>query len=208
MKKPIYLSREIALDEVTKVEFPTRNANIISQGLHFVPPCKEDEPIHQSIISHTHDTDSERYYLLKKNKNDNGIIDFEWEPLEPVSASTPDSNTHSVQSSNDIQIIFGVKRPDNFNKTNWPKDRLPYVSYNDTYDLIRLQFGYDVIYTHSDFKEILYEEDAKIYIAPPSRDKKNENKEGNYDYTVAQDNQGKDIQINITSFRNVFDEGR
>lgn len=191
MKKPFYLNTDIAEDAVTKVEFPTKEGdNINSQGLHFVPPSAKDEPPHEAIGSHTHKSDSERYYVLKIIKDDKGKIEnYEWEALDPVSASTPDCNTHSVKSSNDIQIIFGVKRPENFNKDYWPADILPTVDYNEEYDLFRFKLDDNVIYTHSDFRQIFIEENSKIYIVPDSRHSSEEEKKepGINDYNPAID---------------------
>lgn len=205
MKKPFYLPTDIANDNVTKVEFPTKEGdNINSQGLHFVPPS--DKPPHEAIGSHTHNKDSERYYKLQITKDAEGkIINFEWIPLTPVSASTPDCNTHSVQSSNDIQIIFGVKRSSDYNKNNWPVDDLPKVNYNEDFDLFRFKLGDNAIYTHSDFHKILSTEDAKIYIAPESRSSVKEEKNSDNNYQPAKDDTGMDICINMKSFSNVYD---
>ena len=187
MKEPFYLPSDIAEDEVTKVEFPTNAGdNINSQGLHFVPPS--EKPNHEAIGSHSHDNDSERYYILKINKDEKGEIkDFEWIPLDAVSASTPDCNTHSVMSANEIQIIFGVKRSQYFNNKNWPEDILPTVDYNTDYDLFRFKLGENAVYTHSDFKQIFIEKDSKIYIAPNSRysDKEEMEQPGINNYVVS-----------------------
>lgn len=155
----------ITKGNVTKYEFQIpvyKMLEITSLGLHFIPGDNKS-----CIVSHQHTEDSERYFKLVIHKDIYGNIiqKMKWLPLTPVSASTPDCSTHSIEPSDEIQIIYGIKRLANFNKTNWPKDELPKVSYNSEFDLFRFKLGDEAIYTHSDFKDILLS-NGEIYHAP------------------------------------------
>lgn len=192
MATPFILSQKISTgNRVTKYEFKS-SEGIISQGLHFIPGDKIS-----SILNHSHTKDSEKYYRLKikKTKNDQ-ITSMKWEPLPAVSASTPDQNSHSVESSDEMQIIFGVERSKECTEENWPQDILPKVSYSHKDGgYFRFILGDETIYIDSNFKRITSKENAAQYIYSDS-----DNSEENVNYERI----NTESPINILEFNNSF----
>ena len=119
---------------------------------------------------------------------------MEWEPLPAVSASTPDQNSHSVESSDEMQIIFGVKRSKEYNNTYWPEDILPEVSYDNDYHLFKFTLGDETIYIDDIFENILSENDIALYSRISGAD--NSESDVNYIRTA--------YKVNLEKFRNFF----
>ena len=193
MSVPYILSQQISTgNSVTKYPFKP-SKDIIEQGLHFIPGDKIS-----SILKHTHTENSEKYYILKIKKTKNGqITSMKWEPLPAVSASTPDQNSHSVESSDEMQIVFGVKRSKECNEENWPQDILPKVSYSHEYGgLFRFSLGDETIYIDSIFENIMSKEDAALYSYS-----KLDNSKANVNYLKTK------YKVNIPEFNKFFNKG-
>ena len=192
-KNPIMLSHTISTGNVTKCIFK-KTGDIIEQGLHFIPGDKIS-----SILQHQHTNNAEKYYKLVIKKTKSGqVTSMHWEPLSAVSPSTPENDTHSVESSDEIQIIFGVKRESTYTEKNWPKDILPKVSYSYKEDIFRFTLGDEKIYVYDHLRKILSKETASVYQSPILGDSK---RTSDVDYKETS------TGIDVDEFNKGFNEG-